>query len=79
MSSVTIKQISDVESIKLTEKFENNYVLNNIIWYNTKEPTILERQTSLLNKVNNTKTDINNISIDDLNKFLDDVKRDEIL
>ena len=79
MSSATIKQISDVESNKLTEKFENNYILNNIIWYNTKEPTILERQTSLLNKVNTTKSDMNNISIDDLNKFLDDVKRDEIL
>jgi hypothetical protein len=79
MSSVTIKQISDVESNKLTEKFENNYILNNIIWYNTKEPTILERQTSLLNKVNNTKNNMNNISIDDLNKYLNDVKKDEIL
>ena len=79
MSSITNKQITNVESNKLTEKFENNYILNNIIWYNTKEPTILERQTSLLNKVNNTNSDMNNISIDDLNKFLDDAKKDEIL
>jgi hypothetical protein len=76
MSSVTSKKISNVESNKLTEKFENNYILNNIIWYNTKEPTILERQTSLLNKVNNANNEMNNISIDDLNKFLDDVKKE---
>jgi hypothetical protein len=76
MSSLTIKKISDVESKKLTEKFENNYILNNIIWYNTKEPTILERQTSFINKLNNIKNDTNSVNIDDLNKFLDDVKKE---
>ena len=59
---------------KITDYVENNYVLNNIIWYNQKELSLSERQKSYYNKITDPYDEKNSISIEELNKILEDNK-----
>jgi hypothetical protein len=59
---------------KITDYVENNYIINNIIWYNQKELSLTEKQNSYYNKITDPYNEKNSISIEELNKILEDNK-----
>lgn len=60
-------------NINLNDKqlnFDNNYILNNIVWFNPEQPLVLKRQISEKKNLDNT-TD--KVMIEDLMNYLDTV------
>jgi hypothetical protein len=72
-----IKNIKDTGNSKkslqlsIVNESDNNYILNDIVWFNPAQPSVLKRQIS---EKSNTNDIIENISIDQLITFFDGVK-----